>query len=70
VVVDLPFARAARATRHRLTGDYAADNTLSEEARPVVEPLPPDWFAEGRLVIPALPPGVAEVYVFEGIADE
>lgn len=70
VVVDLPFARASRATRHRLTGDYAADNTLSEEARPVVEPLPPDWFAEGRLVIPALPPGVAEVYVFEGIADE
>ena len=70
VVVDLPFAHAARATRRRLTGDYAADNILSEAARPVVEPLPPDWLAQGRLVIPALPPGVAEVYVFEGIADE
>lgn len=70
VAVDLPFARAARATRHRLTGDYAANNILTEEARPVAEPLPSDWFAEGRLVIPALPPGVAEIYVFEGIAGD
>lgn len=69
VVVDLPFAHAARATRRRLTGDYAADNILSEAARPVVEPLPSDWFAQGRLVIPALPPGTAEVYVFEEVSD-
>lgn len=67
VTVDLPFARAARATRHRMDGAFDAENIKGPNVRPVSEPLPEGWFADGRLSVPALPPGQAEIYVFEGI---
>lgn len=69
VTVDLPFATAARATRHRLTGDYRSTNILAPEAELVAEPLPEGWLSPGRLSVPALPPGAVEIYVFEGIGD-
>lgn len=69
VTVDLPFARAAKVTRRRMDGPFDAENIAGPNVRPVVEPLPEGWFADGRLSVPALPPGQAEIYVFEGIEE-
>ena len=67
VVVDLPFARAARVTRHRMDGALDATNIEAPTVGLVAEPAPAGWFADGRLSIPALLPGQAEIWVFEGV---
>jgi hypothetical protein len=69
VTVDLPFARAARITRHRMTGAHDSHNLETEAVRIVAEDEPPGRIAGGRLEVAALPAGHAELWVFEGIAD-
>ncbi len=70
VTVDLPFARAARVMRHHMSGPFDANNIEGPNVRILSEPAPEGWFADGRLSVPTLPPGQAEIYVFEGISND
>lgn len=66
VTIDLPIASADRLRRFHMTGTYDSHNVDAEEVR-IIETRIPVSGSLPRLEIPDLPPGVAHVYVFEGI---
>ena len=65
--VDLPITGAQTLTRYRETGDFRAENFTGPQTRIAADPIAVPAEA-GHLEIPALPPGSAEIYVFEGAA--
>jgi hypothetical protein len=67
VTVDLPVASARRITRYHMPGAHDAHNVDREDVRLVAEDLDPARLDAGRLEIPELPAGHAEIWVLEGV---
>jgi hypothetical protein len=74
VTVDLPFAKAARVTCHRIAGDPRLTNLDAERVRIETVAVPAE-LASGTFTLSArtaaddrgLPPGSTYLYVFEGV---
>jgi hypothetical protein len=66
VTISLPFSHAESLTRLSMSGDLRATNVRAPDAMIEQENIPVST-ALPRLHIPQLPPGEAEIYVFDGI---
>jgi hypothetical protein len=66
VTISLPFSHAESLTKLSMSGDLRATNVRAPEAMIEQEKIPVAG-ALPHLHIPQLPPGEAEIYIFDGI---